>query len=65
MEKFDKIGVFKGKPISKMTRDELLDFASFASQKIQELEQYKVKSNHLLLESKELLKNIFHPNKKT
>lgn len=34
----DKIGIFKGKNISEMTREELLDFASWAGKKIAELE---------------------------
>jgi hypothetical protein len=35
----DKIGIFKGKPISTMTRDELLDFATWAGKRIQGLEK--------------------------
>lgn len=34
----DKIGTFKGKPISEMSRDELLEFAKWAGKRISELE---------------------------
>lgn len=34
----DKIGYFKGKPISEMSREELLEFAQWAGKKIWELE---------------------------
>ncbi len=33
-----KIGLFKGKEISEMTRDELLVFATWASKRIEELQ---------------------------
>lgn len=33
------IGMYKGKFISKMTRDELLDFAKWAARRIQDLEK--------------------------
>lgn len=36
--KFDPIGMFMGKNISQMSREELLEFATWASKKIQELE---------------------------
>ena len=35
----DNIGLFKGKPISEMNRTELLEFASWASGKIEGLEK--------------------------
>lgn len=35
----DKIGVFKGIPISKMTREELLDFAEWAGMELERLKK--------------------------
>lgn len=34
----DKIGIFRGKPISEMSREDLLTFASWAGKRIAELE---------------------------
>lgn len=37
--KFDKIGLYRGKPISEMNREELLNFALWAVQRIEGLEK--------------------------
>jgi len=36
-QRFDEIGMFKGKKISEMTREELLDFARWAGKEIERL----------------------------
>lgn len=48
--KFDKIGIFKGRPISEMTREDLLDFASWAGKELtrygimeKETQDYRIK----------------------
>ena len=46
----DKIGMFYGKPISSMTREELLEFAEWSAKEIQRLQgqntlqDFKIKS---------------------
>ena len=44
----EKIGIFRGKPISEMDRDELLYFAEWASKRIDILE--KLADKHLDLD---------------
>lgn len=57
--KVEEIGRFKGKFISKMSRDELLDFAAYASTRIQSLEILEHK--YADLEIKEELAKTFGP----
>jgi hypothetical protein len=53
----DKIGIFRGKPISGMTREELLEFAAWAGQRIYELE--KMADKHLDLDlNREVISNL-------
>ena len=54
----DKIGYFKGKPISEMTREELLHFAQWAGNKIAELQS--IADKHMELD---LHKEIFTKEK--
>lgn len=49
----DKIGIFKGKDISKMTREELLDFAEWAGKQMQE-----TKKGHYLAALSELEEDV-------
>ena len=53
----DKIGIFKGKAISEMTREELLDFAAWAGKRIVELERKGEKHHDLDLQREVLLKS--------
>lgn len=43
----DKIGMFKGKPISEMTREELLEFASWVGKEVEELREKAWKYDEL------------------
>ena len=45
----DKIGIFKGKFISRMTRNELLDFAEWAGKKIEELEKMEKQDKEIVI----------------
>lgn len=53
----DRIGIFKGKPISEMTRDELLDFAEWAGKEISRLIKIEGETEDFRLckEAKDLL----------
>ena len=44
MKEIDTIGYWKGRGISTMTHRELLDFASWASQKISALEKIEIET---------------------
>jgi len=50
----EKIGTFRGKEISQMNREELLEFAAWAAKRIEGLE--KIAENHMELDlQRELL----------
>lgn len=57
--KMDKIGIYRGKPISDMTRDELLEFVDWICKKLvvkeKELADLEAEYRDLQLEMKEEL----------
>lgn len=53
----DNIGYFKGKPISEMTREELLDFAKWAGMRIYELQRMEDKTQDCLSINLNFIKN--------
>lgn len=44
----DPIGLFRGRPISKMSKEELLEFATWASKKIEQLEKEVREDKHFI-----------------
>jgi len=55
----DTIGTFKGKPISTMSKEELLDFAKWASYRTQELEKIESDTQEYRLK-KEVNESLRH-----
>lgn len=47
---FDEIGYFKGKPISKMSRGELLDFAQWSGRELSRLNKIEFDTRDYLIE---------------
>lgn len=53
----DKIGYFKGKAISEISREELLDFATWAGERIASLEGIEKETEKFRI-NKEVLSNL-------
>lgn len=53
----DKIGIFRGVEISKMNKEQLLDFASWAGKRIEHLERLESETPHFRIK-KEIEDNL-------
>lgn len=59
--KVDKIGYYRGKPISEMSREELLDFAEYAGKRVQELEVVEKETQDYRIEKE--VSAVLNPHK--